>query len=116
MAQLRDMACVACRKGAPKLSNQEIEEFSRQLPGWEVVTEGDVPRFQKQFSFEDFSSALDFTVRIGTIADESGHHPEIVTAWGAVTLRWWTHKIGGLHLNDAVMAARSDEEYRSFSA
>ena len=61
------------------------------------------------FQFDDFAQALDFTNRVGAIAEDQGHHPALLTEWGRVTVAWWTHKIRGLHRNDFVMAARTDE-------
>lgn len=108
---LKEKSCTPCKAGAPKLTPAQIADYARQLPDWNVVVEDGVSRFEKSFDFPDFASALDYTMRIGRLAEEEGHHPEILTAWGKVTLHWWTHKIGGLHINDAIMAARSDEEY-----
>jgi 4a-hydroxytetrahydrobiopterin dehydratase len=66
-------------------------------------------RLEKAFKFKNFLHALEFTNKIGTIAEEENHHPLIITEWGRVTLQWWTHKIGGLHKNDFIMAAKTDE-------
>lgn len=75
---------------------------------WEVIERRGVPRLRRTFSFKGFQPALDFTVAVGRIAEEQGHHPRIVTQWGAVTVDWWTHKINGLHRNDFIMASRTD--------
>jgi 4a-hydroxytetrahydrobiopterin dehydratase len=63
------------------------------------------------FTFGNFAQALDYTNRVGTLAEEAGHHPALLVEWGKVTVSWWTHKIKGLHRNDFIMAARSDEAY-----
>ncbi|MCL7455388.1 MAG: 4a-hydroxytetrahydrobiopterin dehydratase, partial [Anaerolineae bacterium] len=83
----------------------------QQLPGWEVLEREGVPQLERTFKFADFAQALGFTNRVGQLAEEKDHHPTIVTEWGKVTVTWWTHSVGGLHQNDFVMAARTDELY-----
>lgn len=109
MERLTAMKCEACQRGAPTVTDEEIRELLPQVPGWEIVEEEGIPRLMRVFEFDDFVSALDFTVRVGRIAEEEGHHPAILTEWGRVTVRWWTHKIRGLHRNDFVMAAKTNE-------
>jgi 4a-hydroxytetrahydrobiopterin dehydratase len=101
--------CVACRGGEPTLTEAEIAELHPQIPEWEVVAQDSILRLQRIFKLKNFVAALEFTNRIGAIAEEQGHHPLIVTEWGRVTVQWWTHKIGGLHRNDFIMAAKTDE-------
>lgn len=91
------------------MTRDEISEMMQQIgEGWELVERGDVPRLRKTYRFKGFQPALDFTVEVGRIAEEQGHHPRIVTQWGSVSVDWWTHKIKGLHTNDFIMAARTD--------
>lgn len=101
--------CEPCRKGAPKVTAEEIEQLRPQVPRWTVLERGGIMRLERAFEFPDFARALAFTNRVGAIAEEQGHHPAILTEWGRVTVTWWTHKIRGLHRNDFVMAARTDE-------
>ncbi len=108
MGELYQLKCTVCRRGEPALSEAEIAEFQLQVPAWQVIRVNDVPRLERVFRFKDFAEALHFTNRIGALAEEEGHHPLIITEWGRVTVQWWTHKIGGLHRNDFIMAARSD--------
>lgn len=108
MSNIRGMKCEVCRVEAPRVTDEELAELRTEVPGWDVTEAEGVRRLQKMFKFKDFVSALSFTDRIGGIAEEQGHHPVIVTEWGKVTVTWWTHKIGGLHLNDFVMAAKTD--------
>ena len=68
-----------------------------------------IPTLERVFGFGDFAAAMEFTNRVGEIAEEQGHHPALLTEWGRVTVRWWTHKIRNLHVNDFVMAAKTDE-------
>ena len=65
-----------------------------------------IKRLRRVFSFDDFGQALDFTSRVGELAEAEGHHPALLTEWGQTTVSWWTHKIKGLHRNDFIMAAR----------
>ena len=109
MTQLARLQCVACRRDAPTLSDDEIHELLPQVPGWEVVEIESVKQLRRVFSFADFAAALDFANAVGGIAEEEGHHPALLVEWGRVTVTWWTHKIGGLHRNDFIMAAKTVE-------
>ncbi len=108
MQPLGDEKCEACRKGAPTVTEAEKSELLPQLPEWRVVEREGIERLERAISFPDFSEALEFTRRVGALAEAEGHHPAILTEWGRVTVTWWTHKIRGLHRNDFVMAARTD--------
>ena len=108
MAELSEMKCEVCRVGAPTLTPVQIGGFRPQVPDWEVVEENGIKKLRRNIKFKDFAAALALTNRVGAIAEEEGHHPTIVTAWGAVTVTWYTHKIKGLHQNDFVMAAKTD--------
>ena len=108
MNSLGTEKCTACRADAPKLDAREIADLSRQVPDWSVQEVDGVPRVTRIFKFQDFAQALAFANKVGAIADAEGHHPALLVEWGKVTVSWWTHKIGGLHRNDFVMAARTD--------
>jgi len=103
--------CVACRSGEPTLTDAEIQDLLPHLQEWQVLEMDGMKRLERVFKFKNFAQALEFTNRIGALAEEENHHPLIITEWGRVTLQWWTHKIGGLHKNDFIMAARSDEAF-----
>ncbi len=109
MSDLKQMKCIACRKGEPALTDDEIRSLLPQIPDWKIKEVDGMKRLERVFKFKDFSQALEFTNKIGAIAEEENHHPLIITEWGKVTLQWWTHVIGGLHRNDFIMAAKSDE-------
>ena len=109
MIELYRQQCVACKVGEPALTSNEIEELNKQLPGWKVLDELGILKLRREYSFDDFVGALAFTNRVGELAESINHHPDMLTQWGKVTLTWWSHKIKGLHLNDFVMAAKSDE-------
>ena len=109
---LRQMSCVPCRGGEPPLSASEIAGFQPQVPAWSVIEVGGEKRLQREFKFKDFGGALAFTDRVGALAEAEDHHPSLLTEWGKVTVTWWTHKIKGLHRNDFIMAARTDDLYQ----
>lgn len=112
MSLLTDRNCEACRKGAPLASREEIAAYMEQLPDWKICVENGIERLTRTYTLKNFDHALRLTNRVGTLAEEQGHHPAIVTEWGRVTVSWWTHKIGGLHANDFIMAAKTDELFR----
>ena len=109
MATLSAERCVACRRDAPTVTDTELGELKQEIPAWEVVEVDGVKRLRRSFELDDFAQARAFTDRVGSLAEEQGHHPALVTEWGRVTVDWWTHKIRGLHRNDFVMAAKTDE-------
>ena len=103
---LASMECVPCRGGVPPLTPEEIAPYLADLGnGWEVVKDH---HLHKEFGFKNFREALDFTNRVGELAEEIGHHPDIELAWGRVALTIWTHKIDGLNEADFVFAAKAD--------
>lgn len=103
---LANEKCVPCRGGVPALQGEELRELGRELSdGWRVVEEH---HLEKTYSFPDFASALAFTNRVGALADEQGHHPDICLGWGKAAITIWTHKIDGLTRSDFVLAAKID--------
>lgn len=112
MDKLSQQKCEACRADAPRISDTDLKTLMPKIPDWSVIVEDDIMRLRREFSFKNFAQALAFTNRIGELAEDAGHHPAILTEWGKVTLTWWTHKIKGLHKNDLILAARSDEVFR----
>ncbi len=112
MSDLTTRECTACRGDEPPLSREETETFLAQIPDWNLDDSKDIPKITRRFSFGDFAEALAFTNRVGEIAEQQGHHPRLTTEWGKVKVTWWTHKIGGLHANDFIMAAKTNQLYR----
>lgn len=102
---LANQHCVPCRGGVPPLSGEALDTLANQLKTWTVV-EGH--HLQRRFEFPDFLQALDFTNKIGAVAESEGHHPDILLAWGKVEISIWTHKIDGLTESDFVLAAKID--------
>jgi 4a-hydroxytetrahydrobiopterin dehydratase len=112
METLAEMTCVACRKDSPTATDEEIAELRPQIADWELVEIDGIRRLRRMFAFDDFAQALDFTDRVGALAEQEAHHPALLTEWGRTTVTWWTHKIRGLHRNDLIMAAKTDALYR----
>jgi 4a-hydroxytetrahydrobiopterin dehydratase len=115
MDELKQMKCVPCRGGEPPLEDAQIASLRPQVPEWEVIEVDGVKRLQRVFKLKNFVQALHFTNRVGEIAEAEDHHPSLLTEWGRVTVTWWTHKIKGLHQNDFIMAAKTDELYANQS-
>jgi 4a-hydroxytetrahydrobiopterin dehydratase len=110
---LEEKTCVPCRGGVPPLKGTELSQIHKQLPEWAhwaVVNEHHITR---KFTFPDFKQALAFVNRIGLVAEEQGHHPDILLKWGSAEITLWTHKIDGLTESDFIMAARIDREFRA---
>lgn len=108
MSKLSEQVCEACRPDAPRVSSEERDSLLMELPDWEIIDQEGVPQLRREFRFRNFVQAQAFTNRVADLAEEEGHHPAILLEFGKVTVRWWTHKIHGLHRNDFIMAARTD--------
>jgi len=102
---LADKTCVPCKGDVPALKGTALDALKQELPGWEVVNEH---HLQKLFKFPDFQKALEFVNRVGAIAEEQGHHPDILLSWGKAEVTTYTHKIDGLTESDFVLAAKID--------
>jgi 4a-hydroxytetrahydrobiopterin dehydratase len=103
---LADRACIPCKGGVPPLEGEEVRALAAALGGdWTVV---DGHHLEKEYRFDNFRQALAFTNRVGELAEEQGHHPDIYLSWGKVRLDIWTHKIDGLHDSDFILAAKAD--------
>ncbi len=106
MSNLADRKCAPCMGGVPPLEGPRISIFNEELSAeWKVVEEH---HLERTFRFKNFKEALDFVNRVGGLAEEQGHHPDIYLAWGRVKITLWTHKINGLHENDFILAAKID--------
>jgi 4a-hydroxytetrahydrobiopterin dehydratase len=103
--QLADKKCVPCRGGVPPIKGKELQGFMKAVPQWNVVNEHHLTR---EFKFSDFAKALEFVNRVGALAEEQGHHPDILLAWGKAGITLWTHKLDGLTESDFIMAAKID--------
>lgn len=109
MTTLAESACRPCRKGAQPLSHDEAQTLLKRLLEWQIVEHDGIMKLSRCFKFRDFASSLAFAQSVGDIAEQAGHHPAITIEWGKATVTWWTHVINGLHINDFILAARTDE-------
>jgi 4a-hydroxytetrahydrobiopterin dehydratase len=108
MSDLATKTCVPCHGGVPTLKGKELEAIHQQVPDWKVTNEHHITR---NFTFPDFKQALDFVNRVGALAEEQGHHPDILLTWGKAEITLWTHAINGLSESDFIMAAKIDQLY-----
>lgn len=106
MSSLAEKSCVPCRGGVPALRGEALQTLARQVEGWTVSNEH---HLEKNFKFSDFRAALAFVNKVGALAEEQGHHPDIFLAWGKVDITIWTHKIDGLTESDFILAAKIDK-------
>jgi 4a-hydroxytetrahydrobiopterin dehydratase len=101
--ELASRMCVPCRGGVPPLKGEALAALSRKLPQWRVAKEH---HLERTFAFSDFKSALAFVNRVGALAEEQNHHPDLTLSWGKVGVTIFTHKIDGLTESDFVLAAK----------
>ena len=104
---LSNKACTPCRGGVAPLTRAEADALADKTDGWAL--KDDARLIGRRFAFEDFASAMAFAQRVADIAEAEGHHPELLLGWGYCTVRFWTHKIDGLHENDFIMAAKVND-------
>ena len=109
MSDLTQIKCVPCRGDEPTVTEAEMAEYQLQVPDWQIVERDGVKRLEHIFKFKNFIQALAFANKVGELAEAEGHHPAILIEWGRVQVTWWTHKIHGLHRNDFIMAAKTDQ-------
>lgn len=108
MNKLYQQECEACKADAPHVSDEELPALINEIPDWQAIVEEGIMKLRREFTFKNFKLALDFSNRVGALAEEHGHHPAILTEWGKVTITWWSHEMGGLHKNDFILAAKTD--------
>ena len=106
MERLASKSCVPCRGGIDPLSQADARRLLEGTPGW--LLGEDAKRLERRFEFRDFVEAMKFVNRVADLAEQEGHHPDIAIHWNSVDLVLWTHKIGGLHENDFILAAKVD--------
>lgn len=109
MTDLADEHCEACRLDAPKLSSEALTQLLPEIPDWNVIEDNGVKQLQKIIKTRNFVDAMTLANKIGDLAEAHQHHPAILVEWGQLTIRWWSHKIKGLHKNDVILAAKTDK-------
>jgi|SRR5450759_2941195 len=111
MSTLDQLNCTPLTASSVALTGAEIGRNLAEISQWHLIEKDGNQRLERVFKCKDFNDALAFTIRIGQAAKDQDHHPAILTEWGQVTVNWWTHKVKGLHLNDFIMAAKTDRLY-----
>lgn len=106
---LQALKCEPCHGDAEAISVSEHNTYLQQLPGWQISSINSVPTLEKTFEFTHYTQCLAYVHEVGKLAEKNDHHPEMTISWGKVQVRWWTHTISGLHLNDFILAANCDE-------
>lgn len=106
---LEQQTCTACRVGAPPLEGKALDQALAELPQWQLEDISNEPKLSRKFSFKDFNEATGFVMRVALLAEQYDHHPRVTLEWGCVCVQWWTHKIQGIHKNDAILAAKTDQ-------
>tara|TARA_B100000287_G_C20441180_1_gene705662 strand:+ start:344 stop:685 length:342 start_codon:yes stop_codon:yes gene_type:complete len=108
MTELSKETCTACEVGASLVPHDQQIELLKDLDGW-VIDNSDILKLTKEFKLNNYEQSIAFTNLIADLAESQDHHPKITLEWGSVSLEWWSHKIQGLHMNDFICAAKSDE-------
>ena len=108
MSELSQKRCEACHAGAPKATAEEIANYMQILPDWSIIQDDGMDKLTRTFTFTKFPETMAFVNKVAEIAEEEGHHPVMLVEFRQATVYWWTHKIGGLHENDFIMAAKTD--------
>jgi 4a-hydroxytetrahydrobiopterin dehydratase len=103
MEDLSSRSCVPCHGGVPRLEGEELAKFAGQVPAWEAVEEH---HLRRRYKFSNFRDALDFVNRVGAVAEDEGHHPDISFGWGYCDVTIYTHAIDGLSESDFILAAK----------
>ena len=112
MSDLASNTCEACRIDAPMVSDDEALILIKEIEGWDLIDDG-VKKLKKEFSFSNYSDSVDFSNKVSDMAEKEDHHPQIILEWGKVTVIWWSHKIKGLHKNDFICAAKTNNINKS---
>ena len=108
MKELADQKIKSYAKDEKPIPDQQVNDLLPSLPGWKIIERESIPRLEKSFQFKNFQDALDFANLVGVKAEEADHHPAILISWGRTAVSWWTHAVNGLHINDFILAARTE--------
>lgn len=107
--QLSTQQCEACHVDAPKVTDEELKTLIGQIPDWIPEVRDGVMMLEREYKFKNFKLAWAFSNLVAELAESEFHHPSIMLEWGKVTVTWWTHSIKGLHKNDFICAAKTDQ-------
>lgn len=111
MSALTKEKCTACHGGAIAATQEEIIEMAKELPEWNILQGDGIDMIERLFKFKNWKQAQAFAEKVGAMAEEEMHHPAILIEWGKVKVTWWTHAVEGLHKNDFICAAKTDDLY-----
>lgn len=100
--------CQPCQLGSRPLPHEDVTRLLSTVPRWKKLSVDNMERIQREYHFKDFRSGFDFAYKLAALSERENHHPTLFIEWGQVTVTWWTHKVNGLHLNDFIMAAKTD--------
>ncbi len=112
MTDLLNQSCSACEIGAPLVPDDKQTELLKELDGW-IIDHSDISKLIKEFKLNNYEQSITFTNLIADLAESQDHHPKITLEWGRVSIEWWSHKIRGLHMNDFICAAKSDQIFNA---
>ena len=107
MSELAQKKCVPCEGGTQPLTAEEISNYKTQIPEWQTAE--DQKSISREFKFKNFAEALAFANRVGAVAEEENHHPDLRISWGVVGIELSTHAVNGLSENDLILAAKIDK-------
>lgn len=106
---LEQKKCEPCISSAQKLTSEQSKEYLKELKGWHVVQDDNELKLFKKFELKNFEETMELVNKVASLAQQNGHHPIMLVEFRTLSIWWWTHKIGGLHENDFIMAAKVDE-------
>ncbi len=112
MQDLKHSVCIPCEEGGDPMTDEQISKYTPDVPEWQIIDTESVAKLQREFKFKNFVEAISFADKVGALAEENGHHPRLIIDWGKVIVLWWTHAVKGLHRNDFIMAAKTDDLYK----
>tara|TARA_B100000579_G_scaffold242464_1_gene198811 strand:+ start:579 stop:920 length:342 start_codon:yes stop_codon:yes gene_type:complete len=112
MTALSKKTCSACEEGAPLVPHDQQIDLLKDLDGW-IIDNSGIAKLIKEFKFNNYDQSIKFSNLIANLAEAEDHHPKIILEWGRVSIEWWSHKIKGLHMNDFICAAKSDEIFNT---
>ena len=116
MSQLSQMKCEACRPDAPKVTVEQIEEYSPAIPDYKIIYEDNLNKLKRIYNTVNYAESLKLVNDIAQYAESVAHHPVIIFEFRQVSVLWWSHKMGGLHVNDFICAANCDQIYEKIKA
>jgi 4a-hydroxytetrahydrobiopterin dehydratase len=111
MTPLLEEQCVPCSGNEPQLTEDEIKQYWLETPMWQVEKVDGVKHLRRAFQFDSYLDGVHFAARVGELAEQQNHHPQMTIGYKKVTVDWWTHAIGGLHRNDFIMATKTDQAF-----